>query len=50
MDVFPLRFKSREVTVDFQMQANTVQKPKPRPAQGSQTGVYKVDSIKVEQF
>ena len=29
------------------MQANTV-KPKPRPTQGSQTGIYKVDSIKVE--
>ena len=29
------------------MQANTL-KPKPRPNQGSQTGIYKVDSIKVE--
>jgi len=29
------------------MQANTV-KPKPRPTQGSQTGIYKVDSIKVK--
>jgi transcription initiation factor TFIID subunit 6 len=28
------------------MQTNTL-KPKPRPTQGSQTGIYKVDSIKV---
>ena len=30
------------------MQANTV-KPKPRPSVGSKTGIYKVDSIKVEK-
>jgi hypothetical protein len=47
--VGPARFVdlNSELYHVYNMQANTL-KPKPRPTQGSQTGVYKVDSIKVE--